>query len=253
LAAPASRSASRPEASTGSTPGDAGAPAGMLATLEAGQWFRSLAPELRRWLVDNAAMRQLQAGERLFARGDPPCGLYGVVRGSIRIAGISVDGKEALLTLVEPPQWFGEIALFDGLARTHDAVAEAPALLAHVPQAPLARLLDEQPALWRAFGTLLAHKLRLTFTVLEETALLPAAQRVARRLLLISADYGERVAGGRRRIPVRQEQLAMMLSLSRQTTNQILRELETQGIARLDRGAIEILDFERLRAAASID
>jgi len=44
----------------------------------------------------------------------------------------------------------------------------------------------------------------------------------------------------------------MMLSLSRQTTNQILRDLEERGIARLTRGEIEIIDFRGLRAAASL-
>lgn len=72
----------------------------MQGALQTGQWFRSLAPELRQWLLEHAAARRLQAGERLFSRGDPPCGLYGVVQGSIRIAGVSVDGKEALFTLI---------------------------------------------------------------------------------------------------------------------------------------------------------
>jgi CRP-like cAMP-binding protein len=47
-----------------------------------------------------------------------------------------------------------------------------------------------------------------------------------------------------------QEQLALMLAISRQTTNQILKELEAQGIVRLTYGEIEILDLPRLRQAA---
>ncbi|WP_153565769.1 helix-turn-helix domain-containing protein, partial [Pseudomonas aeruginosa] len=46
-----------------------------------------------------------------------------------------------------------------------------------------------------------------------------------------------------------QEQLALMLSLSRQTTNQILKDLEAQGILQLSYGGIEILDLAGLRAA----
>ena len=42
-----------------------------------------------------------------------------------------------------------------------------------------------------------------------------------------------------------------MLSLSRQTTNQLLNDLQSQGIVRLNYGAIEVLDLDRLRAAAS--
>ncbi|MGC3441032.1 helix-turn-helix domain-containing protein [Enterococcus faecalis] len=47
-----------------------------------------------------------------------------------------------------------------------------------------------------------------------------------------------------------QEDLAAMLSLSRQTTNALLKELQTQGIVRLGYGEIEILDAQRLREAA---
>jgi CRP/FNR family cyclic AMP-dependent transcriptional regulator len=50
---------------------------------------------------------------------------------------------------------------------------------------------------------------------------------------------------------VSQEQLAAMLSLSRQTTNQILQDFQQQGILRTSYGGIEILDLERLRAVAS--
>lgn len=221
------------------------------SVLETGQWYHALAPDLQQWLLQNSTLRSLQAGERLFSRGDPPCGLYAVVQGAMRVSGVSMDGKEALLSLLEPPQWFGEISLFDELPRTHDAVADTRALILHVPQAQLARLLAEEPQRWHDFGVLLAHKLRLAFVAMEETALLPAPVRLARRLLLIAEDYGDRPQAGRRRITVRQEQLAMMLSLSRQTTNQILRELESRGITRLTRGEIEILDFEGLRAAAT--
>jgi len=49
-----------------------------------------------------------------------------------------------------------------------------------------------------------------------------------------------------------QEQLALMLSLSRQTTNQILKDLQGQGILHLSYGEIEILDIERLRALTTI-
>jgi len=220
------------------------------AVLQTGSWFRSLPAHLRLWLVQSAQARALRPNERLFSRGDPPCGLYAVVQGAVRVTGVCVEGKEALLTLIEPPHWFGEISLFDGLPRTHDAVADTRSLVLQVPQAALFDLLTAQPQLWHEFGLLLAHKLRLAFVAMEEAALLPAAARLARRLLLIAADYGERQHNQRRLITVRQEQLAMMLSLSRQTTNQILRDLEQRGIAHLTRGEIEILDFDKLRVVA---
>jgi CRP-like cAMP-binding protein len=219
------------------------------AQLLTGYWFRTIPAPLQDWLCATGSARRLAPDERVFARGAPNCGLYAVVEGAIKATGVSVTGKEALLTLIEPPHWFGEIALFDGLPRTHDTIAVGPTTVVHIPQAALESLLRDEPRYWQAFGLLLTHKLRLSFLVLEDTALLPAPVRLARRLLMMVEGYGER-ANQRRVIALQQEQLAMMLSLSRQTTNQILQELGAQGAIRLARGEIEILDIDRLRSAA---
>lgn len=214
-----------------------------------GHWFSALSANLQTRLLAIAAVRQLDAGQRLFRRGDPPCGLYAVLEGAMRIGAAGYNGKEALLTLVEPPNWFGEISLFDGQPRTHDAFAEGPTRLLHIPHAAILALLEQQPQHWRDFALLTSHKLRLAFIALEDISLLPAAPRLARRLLLIAQNYGE--AGSARRVlHLAQEALASMLGLSRQTTNQILKELQAQGVVRLAYGEIEILDLARLQQAA---
>ena len=218
--------------------------------LESGQWFSHLPPALRDALLGEARLLQLEPGERLFRRGDPPCGLYAVLEGMMRVGAVSRDGKEALLTLVEPPYWFGEISLFDGQPRTHDAYAEGPARLLQVPQAALQALLAREPGYWRDFALLMSQKLRLAFIALEEMSLLPAAPRLARRLLMMAEGYGE--TGPRRVLHLAQEQLALMLGLSRQTTNQILKDLEARGALRLTYGEIEITDLGTLRQAAGV-
>lgn len=218
--------------------------------LESGQWFSHLPPTLRDALLGEARLLQLAPGQRLFHRGDPPCGLYAVLEGMMRVGAVSRDGKEALLTLVEPPYWFGEISLFDGQPRTHDAYAEGPALLLQIPQAALLALLAREPGYWRDFALLMSQKLRLAFIALEEMSLLPAAPRLARRLLMMAEGYGE--TGARRVLHLAQEQLALMLGLSRQTTNQILKDLETRGALRLTYGEIEITDLGTLRQAAGV-
>lgn len=59
-----------------------------IATLASGRWFAALPPELAGALAGMAHMRALQPGQALFLRGDPPCGLYAVVRGAIDISGV---------------------------------------------------------------------------------------------------------------------------------------------------------------------
>lgn len=220
----------------------------FLTPLRQGHWFAGLSNELQQALLDMAQVQQFDAGQRLFRRGDKPSGLYAVIEGAVRVGAVSETGKEALLILVEPPYWFGEISLFDGLPRTHDAFAESASTLLLLPQVELLALLERQPQHWRDFALLMSQKLRMAFIALEEMSLLPAAPRLARRLLLIAENYGE--GEPRQVLHLAQEQLALMLSLSRQTTNQILKELEAQGIVRLTYGEIEILDRARLRKAA---
>jgi CRP/FNR family transcriptional regulator, cyclic AMP receptor protein len=154
-----------------------------------------------------------------------------------------------LLAVIEPVNWFGEIALFDGRPRTHDAYAERDSVLFHLPRTELMALLERNPEHWHAFGLLLTHKLRLAFEAIEEAALLPAAQRIARRLLLMAGGYGE--PGVLRRVlKVPQEDLAMMLALSRQTINQTLKQFELHGALQLRYAEIEILDAQKLAALA---
>lgn len=219
--------------------------------LDTGQWFSHLPVSLQDSLLTIARVRRLSPGQRLFKRGDPPCGLYAVLEGSVRIGAVSEQGKEALLSLVEPPHWFGEICLFDGQPRTHDAFGTGHCILLHIPQTALLALLDEHPAYWRQLALLMSHKLRLTFINLEQLSLMPAPARLAHRLLMLAEGYGE-IDLPRRVLQLPQEQLASMLSLSRQTTNQILKDLQGQGILNLRYGEIEILDAQRLRALAVV-
>lgn len=221
--------------------------------LRAGRWFGGLDEALQDGLLDAAVVRSLARGEWLFARGAASDGLYAVVDGAVRVAATAPSGKEVLLAFVESPMWFGEISLFDGQPRTHDAIAEEDTVLVHVQQLGLERLLADEPRYWRDLGVLCASKLRLTFGLIEDVAVLPLGVRLARRIALAAERYGEWHDRTSRVVDVRQEQLATMLWTSRQTVNQLLRDLEARGIVKLAYGQIEIVDWDGLRAAAGYE
>ncbi len=225
-------------------------PADHLAALRSSAWFAGLAADFQRWIVAHAKVRTLAAGQRLFAQADPADGLYFVVTGAIRMTSSSSDGKEALLAFAETPQWLGEVALFDALPRAHDAWIESDVVLLHISQQDAVRFLEENPVHWKAVGLLMAQKLRLAFEAIESSVLMPVPVRLARRLVAIAGGYGERHGLSKRVINVQQEQLGLMLSISRQTVNQILRDFEVQGLVQRTRGSIEILDLESLRRFA---
>lgn len=226
-----------------------------LPTLASGRWFAALPADFAAGLLHMAQLRTLDAGQALFLRGDAACGLYGVVRGAIDISGTggrSDAARAALLTRLDPPTWFGEIALFDGSVRTHDAHAASACTLVHVPQEALLGWLAQHPGHWHALALLLTDKLRTAFVAIEELALLPAPQRLARRLVLMAEGYGQWSGDhrSRRSLALSQEDLALMLAISRQTANRILKGLQAHGLLRVHRGEIEICDLQGLRSAS---
>ncbi len=217
------------------------------AIVRTGAWFKTLPPLLQEALLSAANECYLDAKERLFARGDESDGLYCVVEGAIKLTGTAASGKEAILAIVDAPTWFGEIALFDGQARTHDAWADEPATLLHIRGQFLTALLQQHPEWWREFGVLLSQKIRLAFTAMEAASIAPLHVRLAQRLLIMAQGFDGLEGSSKRIIRVPQEQLGQMLAISRQTVNQLLKQLEVDGVIQLQRGTIEVINLTRLK------
>lgn len=228
-------------------------PRDYLPLLQADPWYSQLDAKFARALIERATLREFSDRQCVFLRGASPCGLYCVLQGGVRITGVTEAGKEALLACLEPTTWFGEISLLDGLPRTHDAYAQGATVLLQIPQVDVLDLLQVFPACWRQIAVLVSLKLRLVFLAMEDQALLPAPLRLARRLLVMaSAALQRRASGSSVFVALSQEQLAMMLSLSRQTANQILKDMQARGLIDLAYGRIEILDVEQLQAYAQV-
>ena len=169
-------------------------------------------------------------------RGDPGDGIYCVISGAVCFGTVAPSGKELIVGLAEAPQWFGEVALFDGGARTDDAWADITSTLLHLPLRPLTRILADDPGAWQYMGRLMVQKLRIALSLLEDMALEPPRVRLTRCLINLFEGYGERKAKPSTRVRVSQERLGTMLSLSRQTVNELLRDLERELIIQCQRG-----------------
>jgi CRP-like cAMP-binding protein len=218
----------------------------MLAILAEGAWFNRLSPSFRAALLADGREMRFAAGAPVFWRGDTADGLYAVLDGAVEIGGVDAAGHAATLIHVQPGMWFGEIALIDGMARTHDAIAVRETMLLCVPRGPLFAGLDQRPGHWRELAWLTTEKLRLSFRAAEAASLLSAPQQVATRLMMMVDGYG---GTGARHTTLRisQEQLAAMLSLSRQTVNRILKALEQNGVIAVSHSRIDIVNLSSLR------
>ena len=216
------------------------------AVIEQGQWFKNRSPKLKMFLLAHGKILTLKAQQALFLRGDAHDGIYVVLSGVMRISGVNSNGKEAVLSFIDASLWFGEVTLFDKGLRTHDVYAQTDAQLFYVPQRSLEQLLSKHPEYWQEFGLLLAQKLRLMFSSMEDHALHSAEQKVCNRLLMLGEQTNFSVP-----LALSQQQLADITYLTRQTINQILQKLVKQNAISLGYQCITVLDIRKLQALAS--
>lgn len=213
-------------------------------------WFANLPAGLQDGLLDASRQRRKTPGKLLFEKDDVPCGLYVVLEGGFRVGSVVDQRLAPRLEEVRMPYWFGEVSLFDGLPRTHDVYSTGHTIYLHIPQCAILELLEETPAYWRAFAELLSQKLGLSLLHPERIKLLPAKARVAWRLLMLSEGYGH-MSHARRLITLDDIQSMRTTDLSRPALLEVLEELRTRKILRLDADRVEIFDVIKLRKAAN--
>jgi signal transduction histidine kinase len=89
---------------------------------------------------------RFKEGEVIFDEGDPGDSLYLVGEGSIKISKTGRGGKQETLGFIQPGNFFGEMALFDGQPRSAKATAAAPTLLASVDDRTFQHILELAPS-----------------------------------------------------------------------------------------------------------
>lgn len=221
------------------------------SAIEAGPWFSKLSAGLRQAILDRASVRRLKDGAALTYRGEPAEEWCGVARGAVRVSSVSLSGKQVALTYVEPGTWFGDIALFDGLPRTHDAHAHGDSTLLCVRKPDFHALLAQHTELYEALLRLNCRRLRLMFDMVEDLNTRPLAARLAKQVLFLARSYGV-TEGNETRIGLQlaQEDLAQLLGASRQRVNQELKTFERDGAVRVEPTRLVVLDHAKLLAAA---
>jgi CRP-like cAMP-binding protein len=227
------------------------------AQIEGGAWFGRLSAPLREDILQRAFVRHIADGAPLAARGAAAEEWCGVARGAVRVSTVSLAGKQVTLTYAEPGTWFGDIALFDGLPRTHDAHAHGATTLLVVRKGDFHALLARHVELYEALLRLNCRRLRLMFDQIEELATRPLQARLARQLLQLARSYGieegpHGQGGGAIRIglALAQEDLAHLLGASRQRVNQELKGFERDGAIRIEPARLVVLSRAKLLAAA---
>ena len=158
--------------------------------INTGRWFSSLSPSLRHDILRCAFVRRYQDGDLIAARGEPPDQWIACAKGAVRVSSTTLTGKQITLTYVEPGIWFGDVAIFDGDRRTHDAYAHGATTILNVARADFHKILAQHPELYDALLKLQARRIRLLFGQVEDLNTLPLRARLAKQLGHLVRSYG---------------------------------------------------------------
>lgn len=218
--------------------------------MEANPWFASMPRAQREALLGAADLVHLRRGAMLFRQGDPVgaagSGFYGLAAGTIKISTLRHDGREAILAVLEPGNWFGEISLIDGSPRTHDATALSALDVLVMPPEAFAQQMQGR-VFSHAIAALLAARVRGLYGLMEDATLRDLRARVARRLLVLARGDATQSVQLRHRVSLPQEALAMMLGVTRQTLSKELNALAEERVIALGYGRIELLSLDALQ------
>ena len=214
--------------------------------INSGRWFSSLSPSLRHDILRCAFVRRYLDGDLIAARGEPPEQWIACAKGAVRVSSTTLTGKQITLTYVEPGIWFGDVAMFDGDRRTHDAYAHGPTTIVGVSRADFQKILSLHPELYEALLKLQARRIRLLFGQVEDLNTLPLRARLAKQLAYLLRSYGTPVPGNedelRITLQLAQEELAQLLGASRQRVNQELKTMEREGVLRSEPSGLVVRD-----------
>jgi len=213
----------------------------------------SLSEEERSEFTGLARRRTFARQEVVCHAGDPADSLHLVVRGRLSVTVSLPTGDTAMVNVLGPGSYFGELALVGVDAhRTATVTALEPTETFAVPASAFRRLRESHPGVERAMTTLLADRIDRLSGRLVEAMYVGLDRRVTRRLVEVGEMYAESDADGCLVVPLTQRQLAELTGGTRQSVNQVLQGLVDQGIIAVGRGRIDILDARQLKLKSGL-
>jgi len=196
------------------------------AALRAVPLFSSIGDEQLRLLVPVFSRRSAARGSMIMAAGDPTDSLYIVLSGRLKVMMSDADGKEVILNILGPGEFFGEMGLIDDAPRSASVVAIEPCELLSISKRDFKRCLADNFEMTMALMRGLVRRLRDADRKIGSLALLDVYGRVARLLL----DMSETVNGQKmvtRRLP--KQDIAKMIGASREMVSRVMKDLQLGG------------------------
>ncbi|HSL16839.1 MAG TPA: Crp/Fnr family transcriptional regulator [Methylomirabilota bacterium] len=187
-------------------------------------------------LAGLAQVKKIGKDVTIFHAGDPADAVYVVASGRVKVVITSSDGKEFILTVLGAGQVFGEMALLESATRSASVVTLSAVELLAINRADFQRLIDSNPRISHQLLAILSRRLRRANAKMESLAYMDVAGRLARYLLDLARDHGQRLGNGW--VVVRRpthSDIAHSIGTSRETVSRLINEFE-EGFGLVNKG-----------------
>ena len=179
-------------------------------------------PGIARKIVD------YRRAEVIFTQGDPCESVLYIQKGGVKLSVLSKTGREAVVAMLAPGDFFGEGCLAGQPIRMGSATATSDSTILLVDKDQMVRLLHKQHALSDRFIThMLARNIRIEEDLIDQ--LFNSSEKRLARTLLLLARYGKHDKPVRAVPPISQETLAEMIGTTRSRVNFFMKKFQRLG------------------------
>jgi CRP/FNR family transcriptional regulator, cyclic AMP receptor protein len=209
------------------------------AVLKAVPLFASIPEDQLRLLAMVVTRKSAPRSTTIMAGGDPTDSLYIVLSGRLKVMMSDAEGKEVILSILGPGEFFGEMGLIDDEPRSATVITIEPCELLSVAKRDFKKALAENFEMTQAVMRGLVRRLREADRKIGSLALLDVYGRVARLLL----DMAEMVDGEKvvtKRLP--KQDIAKMIGASREMVSRVMKDLQTGGFIEVRGSTIVVRD-----------
>jgi len=199
-------------------------------------------------LAQVAVRRAYGGNQTVFFEGEPGVGLYVVESGWFKAVKISADGREQVIHFLGPGETFNALSVFTELPNQATVVAMESSVTWLIPRQAMLQMLDTHPSLARAMIQNLATRVRHLVALVEDLSLHTVEARLARMLLKSGSD-----GAVQRQRWATQSEMAARLGTVPDVVSRSLRKLAADGLIRVSRHEIQILDVDGLKEKAMLE
>jgi CRP-like cAMP-binding protein len=171
--------------------------------------------------------------ETIFTQGDPCSHVMYIQEGGVKLSVLSKTGREAVVAMLGPGDFFGEGCLAGQPYRMGSAIAITPSVILLVAKDRMVKLLHKQHAMSDRFiSHMLARNIRIEEDLVDQ--LFNSSEKRLARTLLLLARYGKQDKPTRVVPKISQETLAEMIGTTRSRVNFFLNKFKRLGFIEYD-------------------